>query len=68
MRHVLQLTCDQGTENRVTRGGGPEVRADPVAPGRVKASKGRVQAGLHELGECDPPFLLDQISDLLVNR
>jgi hypothetical protein len=66
--HLFQLACDQGTENRVTRGRGPEVGADPVAPGRVKASTGRVQAGLHELGECNSPILLNEISDLLVNR
>ena len=46
--HLLQLPRDQGTENRVTRGRGPEVGADPVTPGRIKASTGRVQAGLHE--------------------
>jgi hypothetical protein len=66
--HLFQLACDQGTENRVTRGGGPEVGADPVAPGSVKASTGRVQAGLHELGECHASILLNEISDLLVNR
>ena len=68
MPHLLELPCDQGAEDRVTRGRGPEVRADPVALGRVKASTGRVQAGLHELSECDSPILLNQISDLPVNR
>jgi len=66
--HLFQLACDQGTENWVTRERGPEVDADPVAPGRVKASMGRVQAGLHELGECNTPMLLNESSDLLVNR
>jgi hypothetical protein len=66
--HLFQLACDQGTENWVTRGRGPEVGADPGAPGRVKASMGRVQAGLHELGEGNAPMLVNEISDLLVNR
>jgi hypothetical protein len=44
------------------------VGADPGAPGRVKASMGRVQAGLHELGEGNAPMLLNESSDLLVNR
>jgi hypothetical protein len=65
---LFQLAYEQGTKNRVTRGRGPEVGADPVAPGRVKASTRRVQAGLHELGECNTPMLLNEISDLLVNR
>src|SRR5262245_21767197 len=65
--HLFQLACDQGTENRVTRGRGPEVSADPVAPGRVKASPGRVQAGLHELGEGNAPMLVNERSDLLLN-
>jgi hypothetical protein len=42
--------------------------ADPVAPGRVKASMGRVQAGLHELGEGHASVLVNEISDFLVNR
>ena len=29
---------------------------------------GRVQAGLHELGEGNAPMLLNESSDLLVNR
>jgi hypothetical protein len=66
--HLFHLACDQGTENRMTRGRGPEVGADPVAPGRVKASMGRVQADLHELGECNAPMLVNELSDLLVNR
>jgi hypothetical protein len=66
--HLFQLAYKQGTENRVTRRRGPEVGADPVAPGRVKASTGRVQAGLHELGECNAPMLVNELSDLLVNR
>jgi hypothetical protein len=66
--HLFQLACDQGTENRVTRGRGPEVGADPVAPGRVKASMGRVQAGLHEPGEGHASMLLNESSDLLINR
>lgn len=66
--HVFQLAREQGTEHRVTRGRGPEVGADPVAPGRVKASMGRVQAGLHELGEGNALMLLNESSDLLVNR
>jgi len=65
--HLLQLPCDQGAKNRVTRGGGPEVATDPVLPGIVKSSTGRVQAHLHELGECDSPVLLNQIFDLLAN-
>jgi hypothetical protein len=44
------------------------VGADPGAPGRVKASMGRVQAGLHELGEGHAPMLVNARSDLLVNR
>jgi hypothetical protein len=66
--HLFQLVCNQGTENRVTRGRGPEVGADPGAPGRVKAAMGRVQADLHELGEGNAPMLVNEISDLLVNR
>jgi len=65
---LFQLACDQGTENRVTRGRGPEVGADPGAPGSVKASMRRVQAGLHELGEGHAPSLLHKIADRLVNR
>jgi hypothetical protein len=68
MPHLFQLACDQGTESRVTHGRGPEVGADPLGPGRVKAAWARVQAGLHELGECNSPMLLNQIPDLLVNR
>src|SRR5262249_54454799 len=66
--HLFQLADEQGTENRVTRGRGPEVGADPGAPGSVKASMGRVQASLHELSEGNAPMLLNEISDLLVNR
>jgi hypothetical protein len=66
--HLFQLANKQGTENRVTRGRGPKVGADPGAPGRVKASMGRVQAILHELGEGNAPMLLNELSDLLVNR
>jgi hypothetical protein len=29
---------------------------------------GRVQAGLHKLGEGNAPMLLNEISDFLVNR
>jgi hypothetical protein len=66
--HLFQLACDQGPKNRVTRRRGPEVGADPGAHGRVKTSMGRVQAGLHELGKCNSPMLLNEISDFLVNR
>ena len=57
--HLLQLAHDQGAENRVTGGRGPKVGADPGASGRVKASPGRVEADLHELGECNSPILLN---------
>ena len=66
--HLFHLAYDQGPEHRVTRGRGPEVGADPGAPGSVKASMGRVQTGLHELGECNAPMLVNESSDLLVNR
>jgi hypothetical protein len=66
--HLFQLACEQGTEHRVTRGRGPEVGADPGASRRVKASMGRVQAGLHELGEGNAPVLVNESFDLLVNR
>ena len=66
--HVFQLAGEQGPEHRVTRGRGPEVGADPGAPGRVKAAMGRVQAGLHELGEGHAPMLVNASSDLLLNR
>ena len=66
--HLLQLPCYQGAEDRVACGRGPEVGVDPAIPSRIKASAGRVQAGLHELGEGDPPILLDQLSNLVFNR
>ena len=66
--HLFQLACDQGTESGVTHGRGPEVRADPLGTGSVEASSTRVQTGLHELGECNSPMLLNEIPDFLVNR
>jgi hypothetical protein len=66
--HLFQLACDQGTKNRVTRGRGPEVGADAVIPGSIKTSMGRVQAGVHELGEGHSPMFVNEVSDLLVNR
>jgi hypothetical protein len=66
--HLFQLACDQGTKNRVTRGRGPEVGADLVIPGSVKAATGRVQAGVHELGEGNSPMLVNEVFDFLVNR
>jgi hypothetical protein len=66
--HLFQLACDQGTENRVTCRRGSEVGADPVASGRVKASTGRVQADLHELGEGNAPMRLNELPNLLVKR
>lgn len=66
--HLLQLARDQGAENRMTRRRGPEVGANPVAPGSVKAALGRVQAGLHKLSERNAPILLNKLSDFLFNR
>ena len=65
--HLPQLPRDQGAENRMTRGRGAEVGADPAAPGRTKTPTGRVKAGLHEPSECDSPILLNEAPDLLVN-
>jgi len=66
--HLFQLASDQSTEDRVTRGRGPEMGADPVIPGSVKAAAGRVQASLHELGKGYSPIFVNEVSDLLVNR
>jgi hypothetical protein len=65
--HLFKLAHDQGTKRRVSQGGGAEVGADPLGPGRVEAASTRVQAGVHELRECDAPALLNEIPDLPIN-
>ncbi len=66
--HLLQLTRNQRTENRVTGGRRTKVRAYSLVPRCVKASMRRVQTGLHEPGKRNAPARLHKFPDLLLKR